>query len=118
MTRWLLTAVLLATQLTAWSVAPLYVCVASDGSVGMHLGAGSCGCSHDDDDRDCGSNCHCHHHHHAAGLAQHHEHRSVPSLHAVVKDSCGCTHIQISQSQSPTIVAKATVGPECETVLP
>ena len=120
MSRWFLTAVLLATQLSSWTAAPLYVCLASDGSVGMHLGAGECGCDHDDACDDHATECYCrHHHHHEAAIAHHHEqHSPVPSLHAVVSNSCGCMHIQISQPQSPTIVAKSTVGPQSQSALP
>jgi hypothetical protein len=120
MSRWLLTAVLLATQLSSWTAAPLYVCLASDGSVGMHLGAGDCGCDHDDSFTD-HSECQCRHHHghhHEAAIAHHHEHHSLaPSLHAVVSNSCGCMHIQISQPQGPTIVTKSTVAPDSDSVL-
>src|ERR1044072_197868 len=106
MFRWFLTAVLLSTQLFSWSAAPVYVCLANDGSVGMHLGNSAC-CNHDRDDA-CEhgddacehATCKCHHRHCHKAVAAH-EHREThslaPSLHSIVRSGCDCTHIQISQ---------------------
>jgi hypothetical protein len=107
MAKTLLSLALLTTQLLSWGASPLYLCLCEDGGVCIDRGprdCGCCSCPADDphqclaDSEDC--------HEHDSDL-----HRS-PSSSAVTPDghaSDCCTHIQISQSQSPVVtVASAS----------
>jgi hypothetical protein len=104
MLRGSLIAVLLATQLLSWSAAPIFVCMANDGSIEVTLGEEHCACHS--------------HHHGPVGVP----HRHGPIVKADAHATCDCTHIQVSQQQNPTIVSKSTaldhqltalVAPDC-----
>ncbi len=91
-----LSLMLAVTQFLSWTAMPLYLCVASDGSVCVDLGQASCtccqGCEQKHDDHDaCGSTCQ--------------SERHPPTSVAVVDQAgtCDCTHIPLLAQQSDLV---------------
>jgi hypothetical protein len=88
MTKSPLAACLIVMQLLSTGAAPLFLCLDSDGSVGIDFGPSGCDCCHDD-----------HQHLPAESSLALHAGLVAASQHA----PCECAHIQISPSAGPVI---------------
>ena len=106
----LLALALVMTQLLSWSVPPVYLCLESDGSICIDSGPEHCDCCRSD---------RCWHDHFSADgcCTDGDDCQSVEhdwGLDAGCRGDrapCNCTHIQISQQQSP-IVLSPVASPE------
>src|SRR5579872_7016694 len=102
MLRPLLCLMLVTTQLLSWSTLSLHLCVHRDGSICVDQGPGCC-------------DCHRHRHRDEAPLdtGESHFTRDFATSRLQERqdaDGCDCTHIQISQPQSPKIRASFESG--------
>lgn len=112
MTKTLLSAVLVATQVLSWQASPLYLCLSADGSMCVDFGPSGCHC------RDASGHAGCSHEHHAC-TASDREHAVCEHgccEHGQLAESdqanpCGCDHIQISEPQAATRV-RVVVAPD------
>lgn len=97
MSRFLITGLLIASQLLLGTVTPLYACVAQDGTVSVDWGAGFCHCreEHNDaDPRHADDQPACSHDHgHSTCCSGHHE-DTTPL--AGLTHECSCTHVPLS----------------------
>jgi hypothetical protein len=115
MTKSLLALALVMTQLLSWSGSPVYLCLEGDGSFCLDAGPENCDCCHlagslddhfsaasDERQNDAGGAWFC-------GVTvrdQHHQHGSRFAADCGAEHApCGCTHIQISQQQSPAVLS-------------
>jgi hypothetical protein len=101
MAKSLLSLALIVMQLLSWSASPLYLCLSSDGSVCVDLGPDACECcKHSAVESETCDATHesCADHNH--GMP---ENQGTSLASFSVGDPCGCTHVQISQPQSPTL---------------
>ena len=125
MAKRLLIMALVAVQSASWSGASLFLCLAADGSVCIDGGPAACACCVDKPETDgsCDS-------HETTGVASA-VGWAVPTEPAVsgghsppygaaaqceASVPCGCTHVQISQSQAPTIVVQSVTNSGFERV--
>lgn len=99
MAKRLLIMALVAVQCASWSGASLFLCLGADGSVCIDRGPESCTSCHEEEAGHACCDLHdacCEEHAHDASAL------NVPLL---AGDPCDCTHVQISQTQAPTVVA-------------
>jgi len=109
MAKSLLSLALIVTQLLSWSASPLYLCLGSDGSVCVDHGPDGCECckhSHSDDECVGSRACKDHDHNNPGERGGHQEDLAAG-------DPCDCTHIQILQTQSPTLIPSSN-SPDVE----
>ncbi len=101
MAKRLLIMALVAVQCASWSGASLFLCLGADGSVCIDGGPESCTSCHEEDAGHACCDCH--------SACQHDDHDDscVPHGLQLASDPCDCTHVQIAQSQAPSVVAKS-----------
>ena len=106
MVKPLLTILLALVQVTAFSRAPLYLCVSSDGTVCVDLGPDFCDCCHHestaDDHHGCSAGCD-HHEHSASDVCRLHQEGPVADD-SLATAPCDCTHIGLAARQEAAIV--------------
>lgn len=109
MTKALLSLTLILTQLLSWSASPLYLCLGDDGSICVDFGPEDCTCCKQP--TVAGSErvaehgtCKDHVHHNS-------EKQGLNSENSVAGAPCDCTHIQILQTQTATVVF-SSVSPD------
>ena len=105
MTKSLLSLTLILTQLLSWSASPLYLCLDDDGSVCVDFGPDGCQCCQQPAAD--GHACVAEH-----GTCKDHDHNNserqrVDSENALAAGPCDCTHIQILQTQTVTVVSSS-----------
>jgi hypothetical protein len=107
MIRVLLSTVMVATQLLSWNASPRYLCHSEDGSICVDLGPATCDCCRHEAAQTPPADDHqgCAHH---EGCA-HHDGGNVPRAASLVP--CGCTHVQLSETQNATR-ARAAAAPD------
>lgn len=108
MAKSLLSLGLMMTQLLSWSVSPLYLCVAGDGSVCIDFGPENCHCCMHSQDVECAGECACTDHDRSQ-----HEQQAGHEEKSVAAEPCDCTHIQISQTPNSTLIP-STNSPDAE----
>jgi hypothetical protein len=117
MTKRLIASALIAAQLLPWASGAMYVCVASDGSVGVDRGPASCSHCHShvvaEQPSSCGAKC-CHDHDDTA---------LCDDAVVLARGACDCHHVLISPAQATTAARQSTTDVQqlsfaCSAALP
>jgi hypothetical protein len=108
MIRILLSTVMVAAQLVSWNAWPRYLCRSDDGSICVDLGPVTCVCCRHDEPDAAPSDDH--------AACAHHDDGQAPGEASFAP--CGCTHVQLSEAQTATLIRPLTAPDAHRLALP